>query len=298
MKLDFNQIKVLLVGDFMVDKYIFGSSERQSPEADIPIIVPSKEYIRPGGAGNVAMNLASLGADVTCQGIVGNDLFGKELISLLERNNVKTDYIEKVSNYQTTVKERIYLDSKQLVRIDRENKIEWNPKKRNYTKFDIIILSDYNKGVLQSNWFKKLLNYNLIIDPKKQDFEHYREAHIITPNLKELELAVGMSLNNSKEIINACKKLISNYNINYVVAKRGQKGMIVVGKNGYVNKISAFKVNSIDVTGAGDTVLSVLSLAYFKTRDICVSARLANKAASIAVSNEGTYCIKKDEIKI
>ena len=189
MNLNFSNIKVLLIGDFMIDHYIIGDSDRMSPEAPVPVVVPKKEYSIPGGAGNVAMNLRSMGADVTCIGCVGNDIWGDKLISILKNEGIAIEGISIVDNYPTTLKQRIYSNNKQVLRLDTEKIINWKPDNKtelNYNNYDVIILSDYNKGVINNKWFTEINFRNIIVDPKKDDFSHYSNANIITPNLNEL----------------------------------------------------------------------------------------------------------------
>ena len=147
MNLDFSGVKVLLIGDFMIDHYIIGRSTRMSPEAPVPVVTPEKEYSIPGGAGNVATNLNAMGADITCIGFVGNDNWGEKLLSILDTKGINIQGIEIIDNHSTTVKQRIYSDGKQVARLDTEKIIDWQPNskiKHNYGAYDIVILSDYN----------------------------------------------------------------------------------------------------------------------------------------------------------
>ena len=295
MNFDFSDIKVLLIGDFMIDHYIIGTSNRMSPEAPVPVVVPKKEYSIPGGAGNVAMNLSTMGANVTCVGIVGNDDWGKELLSILNNQGINTDYINIIDNHPTTLKQRVYSNGKQVARIDKEAYLDWNPTEDfDYIDYDVIILSDYNKGVIND------ININadiLIVDPKKDNFSLYLKAHIITPNLNELQRASTIKIKDDESIIDACNELIQKNNFDYIVAKKGNRGMTIVGKNNFLKHISAQFVENPDVTGAGDTVLSVLSIVYAKTQDIELSAKLANAAAAIVVAKPGTAMVTVDELK-
>ncbi len=299
MNLDFSNIKVLLIGDFMVDHYIIGTSNRMSPEAPVPVITPKKEYSIPGGAGNVAMNLCLMGAKVTCIGFVGDDVWGQKLLSILDNEGIKTKGIEIIGNHPTTLKQRIYSDGEQVARLDKEKIIDWKPDcaiKHNYNDYDIIILSDYNKGVLNHLWFNIDSFNNVIVDPKKDNFNHYNGANIITPNLNELQRASKIQIQNDESIVKACKQLIKECSCNYIVAKKGNKGMTIVGKDNFIEHIPAYSVKNPDVTGAGDTVISVLSIAYAKTNDIVLSANLANAAAAKVVGKVGTATVTLDEL--
>ena len=310
MNLDFSDIKVLVIGDFMIDHYIIGESNRMSPEAPVPVVVPKEEYSIPGGAGNVAMNLKLMGADVTCVGCIGNDIWGEKLLSILKNQGINTEKIEIIDDHPTTLKQRIYSDGKQVARLDTEKIINWEIDEDTTDiaeNYDVLILSDYNKGVLHNpNLFLTLIDVSqlspdnrlesIIVDPKKDDFSHYDGVNIITPNLDELQKATKMKIDDNESILKACKKLIEEYGIEYIVAKKGDKGITIVGEDNFVKHIKPHTVENPDVTGAGDTVISALSIAYAKTNDIEFSAKFANAAAAIAVSKAGTASVTFDEI--
>ncbi len=299
MNFDFSNVKVLLIGDFMIDHYIMGKSTRMSPEAPVPVIIPEIEYSIPGGAGNVAMNLASLGANITCLGFVGNDIWGEKLISILNRNKIDTKKIEVIDGHTTTLKKRIFSNNKQISRIDYEKIIDWEGSdinKTSYNDYDIIILSDYNKGALNRSWFKNPSSLKVIVDPKKEDFSHYKDANIITPNLSELEKASKIKITNDQILVRACKNLIKSNNLDYILAKKGARGMTLVGQDNFIKHIKPHKVKKPDVTGAGDTVISVFSLAFTVTKNIELSAKIANAAAAISVSKVGTSTVSLKEL--
>ena len=353
MNLELSGIKVLLIGDFMVDHYIMGKSERMSPEAPVPIVIPKEEYSIPGGAGNVAMNMCTLAGQRTlldminlsikpfifCIGTVGHDAMGTTLLNklnlgVMERKNRMTifhqDSIDTSNimrgdidnslnpvvvsdNYrgsiQTTTKERIYLDGKQIHRLDRESILNQNYNEElndlvtnNIAGKDIIVLSDYNKGVLNENTIPHILseakknNIPVIIDPKKEDFAIYAGADIITPNLNELRRASELHIDDDKSIVEACKELIEKYDFNFIVAKKSERGITIVGKNHFVKHIQAHNVSNPDVTGAGDTVIATLALVYALTKDIEKSTIIANIAAAITVGKSGTATVTIDEI--
>jgi rfaE bifunctional protein kinase chain/domain len=293
--MDFSNTTVLLIGDFMIDHYIMGTSNRISPEAPVPVVIPRKEYSIPGGAGNVAMNLCAMGANVKCLGVVGDDIWGEKLLYILKNKGVNIDHIDTVKDHPTTLKQRIYSNGGQVARLDTEKILEWNPKisEHNLCDFDACIISDYNKGVIKNANIDANI---LIVDPKKDDFSFYQSSHIITPNLNELQRATNIKIESSQSIIDACNELIRKYNFNYIVAKRGDQGMTIVGRENFVKHIKAHNVDNPDVTGAGDTVISALSLAYAKTEDIELAARFANTAAAAAVSKPGTATVTIDEI--
>lgn len=300
MNLNFSNINVLLIGDFMVDSYIFGNSTRQSPEAPVPVIKKEKTHFLPGGAGNVAMNLRSLGANVSCLGYIGNDKSGDVLKNIFKNEGIDSRHLV-VEKIPTTEKKRYFSNDVQILRIDNEEIIQdWKPKSLSKLKmesYDVVILSDYNKGVLNNDWFKNIQSQNIIADPKKNDFSFYSNVKIITPNLNELQRATKIELKNFNSIKKACQEILSKTTLEYIIAKMGEKGMMVVGKNNFFKTIDPHFVARPDVTGAGDTVIAALSLAYAKFGDIETSAKIANAAASIAVSKKGTAVVKIKEIE-
>jgi rfaE bifunctional protein kinase chain/domain len=295
MKLDFSDITIVLAGDFMIDHYIMGTSNRISPEAPVPIVIPKEEYSIPGGAGNVAMNLCAMGANVVCLGTVGDDNWGERLLSLLKNKGINIDGIDIIKNHPTTLKQRIYSNGKQVARLDTEKILDWNPQMsdHNLDNYDACIISDYNKGAANNI---KLDIETLIVDPKKDDFSVYKNAHIITPNLNELQRATKIKIQDDQSIVVACNELIGKHNFDYIVAKKGNQGMTIVGQDNFVKHIKAHSVKNPDVTGAGDTVIAVLSVVYAKTKDIELAAKIANTAAAIVVAKPGTATVIIDEI--
>ncbi len=309
MNIDFSKTKVLVIGDLMLDHYIIGESNRMSPEAPVPVIVPIKKYSTPGGAANVALNLFGMKTNISCIGIVGNDLWGKELINTLNNHNIDTSGIIISESFPTTLKKRIYLNEKQLIRIDEE-KIDYSYESNIkqlvsdvLKNFDVIILSDYNKGVLSNNVIKHVLNlanqYHIpvVVDPKKDDFSSYRGANIVTPNLYEFNKASNIDIQDENSIILSARDLIKKNKFEYIVLTKGEKGMTIIGKD-FKKDIEANYVENSDVTGAGDTVVSVLAVLYSQTKDIELSAYIANIAAAHVVSKTGTAYISLSDLEL
>ena len=297
MNLDFSNIKVLVVGDFMIDHYIIGESNRMSPEAPVPVVVPKKEYVIPGGAGNVAMNMSSLGAQVSCVGVIGDDSWGEKLLSILNERGIDSTYIDKIKDFKTTLKQRIYSNDKQIARIDNEEilKQKCSFMDEKFNNYDVIILSDYNKGVLTTNWFQKPENVTVFLDPKKS-FINFNQCDIITPNLNELKQLSGNNIISEEDIKESCKMILNKYNLKYIIAKRGDEGITIIGNNDYVKHLKAKFVEAPDVTGAGDTVISSISLAFAVTNNIEKSAEFAIYSSALAVSKLGTATVTIDEI--
>lgn len=301
MNLDFSDIKVLLIGDFMIDYYVMGNSNRMSPEAPVPVVMLENEYFIPGGAGNVAMNLSKMGSKVTCMGAVGKDIYGEKLLQILNSNNVNTEYVEVLENHTTTLKQRIYSNGVQIARVDNEKLLYWSPKvleKINYTDYNIIILSDYNKGTLMLPWFIKPKGINVVLDPKNKCWDHlFMHSNIITPNLNELEVLSEISISGNDSIITACNKLIEKNDFDYIVAKKGDRGITIVGKQKFIKHLEPYSVVNPDVTGAGDTVIAAFSIAYAKTQDVEFSSKFANAAAATVVGKIGTATANVKEIE-
>ncbi len=297
MSYDFSKLKVLVIGDFMIDEYIFGSSKRMSPEAPVPVLIPEATQVLPGGAGNVALNLHALGANVSCLGYVGNDNAGNKLMQILNEKKINTEQLF-LTDYKTTIKKRFISNDKQMLRVDSEEIVnDWIPNiSYDFSNYDLIILSDYNKGVLNNDWFTRINFKNIFVDPKKDNFSFYSNCSIITPNLKELEQASKKTINNDKELVDACMKILDHSNFKYIVAKKSERGMSIVGSDGLIEHIDAHKVLNADVTGAGDTVISTFSLVYSLSNDVIEAAKIANIAASIVVNKTGTATVTIEEI--
>jgi D-glycero-beta-D-manno-heptose-7-phosphate kinase len=291
-------VNALVIGDFMVDYYQIGSSTRMSPEAPVPIVNQSSKVIVPGGAGNVAINLKNLGVNVSCIGCVGNDYWGNKLRKILQNAEIDINNLEQKTNHITTLKQRIISNNSQILRVDNERILEdWVPKNKiNYEKFDIIILSDYNKGIFNLDWFNPK-NIDVILDPKCVRKELFKSCSIITPNLNELSyLTDSRELNNRESVITASKVLIDKYRFKYVIAKQGSKGMSLIGRDKSIHNINAYDIQPYDVTGAGDTVISTFSAFYAFTKNVKVSTYIANIAAAIVVSKQGTNRLTLQEL--
>jgi len=241
------------------------------------------------------MNLSAMGENVVCLGTVGDDNWGERLLSLLKNKGINIDGIDIIKNHPTTLKQRIYSNGKQVARLDTEKILDWNPQMsdHNLDNYDACIISDYNKGAANNI---KLDIETLIVDPKKDDFSVYKNAHIITPNLNELQRATKIKIQDDQSIVVACNELIGKHNFDYIVAKKGNQGMTIVGQDNFVKHIKAHSVKNPDVTGAGDTVIAVLSVVYAKTKDIELAAKIANTAAAIVVAKPGTATVIIDEI--
>ena len=306
----FKKTKVFLIGDIMLDQYIFGNVNRISPEAPVPIFLKDKSKEMLGGSGNVLSNLISLGTNTFYLSIVGKDdnaLKVRKLLNKLKPNNY---YLLSEKKRKTTVKTRFIVNSQQIIRVDEEDSafINKNLEDRLIKKIDsyitgkdVVIISDYNKGIITERISKYVikksnaLNIPVIIDPKNEDFNIYRNATLITPNQLEASKVTKMKAQSDKDAEACGKTIIKKYNINKVLITRGEKGLLLVSKKASVHSPTAAK-EVFDVSGAGDTVLAVIAACYPNKIAEKKILSLANKAAGKVVAKIGTSTISIDEL--
>ncbi|HHP0339594.1 TPA: D-glycero-beta-D-manno-heptose-7-phosphate kinase [Campylobacter lari subsp. concheus] len=292
--------KILVVGDFMVDHYIWCDCTRISPEAPVMVMKSQKEDKRLGGAGNVYANLKSLGAEVFALGLVGDDESGR---FLKENLNAKL-LVEK--DRKTPLKSRVLSHSQQVLRLDDENDFDTKLEDeviKEYKKiakdYDAIILSDYAKGVLTSKVTKALIEYAntlnlpILIDPKGSDFSKYQNATLLTPNKKEATLALGIEKIDNLE--KALKKLKDDLNLTYSIITLSEEGIALFDEKLHIIPAKALEV--YDVTGAGDSVIAMLAYALALKVDIAKACELANDAAAVVVAKVGSVSVSLEEIK-
>ena len=303
---------ILVIGDVMLDRYFFGISKRISPEAPIPILLKKDEKIVLGGAANVAINIKKAKQKVTILSVVGDDEKGKMLIKLLDENSIDSSLIIKDKERCTCVKNRfIGQNNIQMFRFDEEVteqiSLRTNEKilktlEENISKYDLVVISDYNKGLLNFLNTSKMIemanknNIKTIIDIKEPKYEKYKNAYIIKPNVSELQDITKMKVDNEKEIEKASKTLLENTNCKYVLTTRGKDGMMLVSNDGVTN-IKCESREVYDVTGAGDTVISYLATGISNNISLLDSIQIANYAAGVGVSKMGTYAVTINEIK-
>ena len=301
------QYSILVVGDLMIDHYVMGKCNRISPEAPVQVVeVNSEKYIL-GGAGNVVNNLLSLGANVSIASVIGKDENGVWLEEKLKNKNI--NLILAKENRPTTKKSRIIASHQQIVRVDKEEKKDISNQsienilsqiQTQIQKFDVIILSDYAKGVLTKELSQKIIklakshNIPVFVDPKK-DYEKYEGATLITPNKKEASEATNISIENEESLLKAGKLLREKYKLNKVLITLSEEGMAIFEDE--LSKIPTVAKEVYDVTGAGDTVIATLSYFYAKTKDIKISAHYANIAAGIVVGKLGSATTTLEEIE-
>ena len=301
----FKKKNILVVGDIMLDKYSHGSVSRVSPEAPVPIVDIKKTIYKPGGASNVAQNLSALGMNVTLLGITGDDAELKELIKVLRHTSIKFDPVKDLS-IRTTLKSRIIGNDQQLMRLDHEDRNKSNMHSELYKKVikyaknsDLIIMSDYDKGSVKPIAsdiisFANKKNIKVIIDPKGTDYSIYENAYIVKPNELEFSMIMG-KINNKKDMMAKGKKLKKDLQLDALLLTLGKNGMVLFSKDSVLTFPTSQK-DVYDVTGAGDTVISVLAAALASNKTLKKSCELANIAAGLSIQHLGTVSISKSDI--
>lgn len=308
----FDKVRILVVGDMMLDQFIQATVSRISPEAPVPIAEVVSEVFKPGGTANTINNIRSLGGSIIPVGIIGDDAEGKKLINLITDKEMDKDCVLVDSSRPTTVKTRIVADGQQIVRVDREKTESIDYKhtrkivdfvKENIDYINAIVISDYDKGVITGKLLENLIplakKYNkpVIADPKVAHFLDYKGVRVVTPNVKEASIATGTRFINETSVINMGQWILTRVDCDAVLITRGKDGMSLFEKEGKVTHIPAIAKEVYDVTGAGDTVTSVVALALAAGTDMLQAAILANSAASVVVSKIGTATLTRDELK-
>jgi len=302
---NFRDKRVLVLGDVMLDRYIWGDVSRISPEAPIPVVEVKRDTSCLGGAGNVSHNLERLGAFPLLAGIVGNDPEGEWI-----RQNVSDSRgIFAIPGRPTTVKTRIIAHHQQVVRVDLEKKQPVSPEVENQilefiqsSNCDGIIISDYNKGMLVESLVKRTLSFAserkipVFVDPKIENFDLFSPVTLIAPNHHEAEKIVHHECSSDTQIEKAGQKILSLISAQYLILKRGELGISVFEKGKKASHIPAISKEVYDVTGAGDTVIATAALALLSGSTIEEAAILANTAAGIVVGKIGTATLTPDEL--
>lgn len=314
----FSGAKVLVVGDLMVDHFIWGKVSRVSPEAPVPVVEVARENLMLGGSGNVLNNIVSAGGKVLTTGVIGADEMGRWLISALQRMNVDTGGVIVEKERPTTVKTRIVAHSQQMVRFDRESRDLVHPKsvERMIRYIEsvsdglrAIVISDYMKGVVSQvllDGIRKIAaekDILVFVDPKKNDFSLYKGFDVITPNHHEALRALGMDRPDDLKISSRTGALeigdiiLEKFCFRAVLITRGEEGMDLFEQRKEPMHIPAVAREVYDVTGAGDTVIGVFSLAMASGASFREAAVLANHAAGIVVGKVGTATVSQSELK-
>lgn len=310
----FSGLKALIVGDVMIDSYIWGKVDRISPEAPVPVISITNKEIRLGGAANVAKNIAALGATPLLCSVVGNDHDGKSLIDLMNTRGMDTRGMVRSEERITTVKERMLSSSQQLLRIDRETTKSLNKldkvdllKKIEHLigEADVVIFEDYDKGVLDRRLIKSIVELAndhgipTTVDPKKKNFLSYENVTLFKPNLKEIKEGLKLDFRNDDEIAiaEASKSLRGKMAVEKVFITRSEFG-VYISSNEHQHFIPAHVRSISDVSGAGDTVISTASLCLALGLPDKVIAELSNLAGGLVCEHLGVVSINKEELLI
>ena len=307
----FSNKKILVIGDVMLDKYIWGEVSRVSPEAPVQVVKVDKESYAPGGAANVASNVASLNGTTYMIGLVGDDSANKMLISELKNRQINTEGMVEDKNRPTIQKVRVIGKGQQLLRFDYENGdyLDQEMEKKildfvvkRIQNIDAIIISDYAKGIITKNLAEQLIKLAnekkkvIIIDPKPKHKDFYKNATLITPNNDEACEMLNVEEKDDNALINVGKKLLEDLNSPLIIT-RGEKGMAIFEKNSEITNIPTKAKEVYDIVGAGDTVVATLALALASNATLKEAATIANYAAGVTVGKVGTSTTTIEEIK-
>ncbi|OPL15740.1 MAG: hypothetical protein AVO39_07215 [delta proteobacterium MLS_D] len=307
----FPSARVFVVGDIIVDQFIWGKVSRISPEAPVPVVRVTSESLLLGGAANVLNNIYSLGGAAFIAGVTGRDEMGGWLRKCLEEMKVDAGGIIVKENRPTSVKTRVIAHNQQVVRFDRENRDPLLQKDRRkiirYLQslrddIGVIVVSDYNKGIVNAELLEEITavakqsGIPIFVDPKQNGFSLYRGCDLITPNLTEASLALGEEMQSHDELVQGGLRLTGDYGFASLLITRGEEGMTLFEENGNITDIPAVAKEVYDVTGAGDTVIGIFALAVAAGASSQEAAVLANRAAGVAVGKVGTATVKPEEL--
>lgn len=308
----FDQACVLVVGDVMLDEFVWGTVSRISPEAPVPVVWVNRESFMPGGASNVANNLASLGAKAIISGIIGDDQKGKILRNEIMKRGVDGSGLIADSTRPTTIKTRVIAQHQQVVRIDKEKVTEISERILNeliifinskIKEVDAVIIEDYGKGLISPRLLRRImplarrLNKIVTVDPKEEHFSYYKGVTAITPNRSEAENMVGFKIKNDEILFRAGQRILKRLNCKTVLITLGENGMALFKKwRSRPLHIPTVAQEVFDVSGAGDTVISVFTLALCCGATAVDAAHIANCAAGIVVGKVGIATVTKEEL--
>lgn len=308
---EFSRLNVLVFGDVMLDRYWWGSVDRISPEAPVPVVRLNKTTVTAGGAANVAANVSALGASVMLFGAIGNDEGGAMFPDILAKSGISDDHLIKLNDRPTTVKTRVVAHSQQIVRLDQESEGEFNAAEESIVQerlesklaeADIIVISDYAKGVLTNDLLKFVIDFGktndikILVDPKGKDYQKYRGATLLTPNRKEAAEACKLEENGQRVVEIAGEQLLREVETDAILITQGEDGVTLFQDGVAPLHIEALPRDVYDVTGAGDTFIATVAVALGSGKTLEESARLANIAAGIVIEQIGTTVINRTEL--
>lgn len=306
----FSRARILVIGDLIMDHFIWGKVKRISPEAPVPVVEVTSESIMLGGSANVVNNIHSLGGRSLVTGVIGSDTDGRKLTALLKEKGIPTEGLISDDKRPTTIKTRIIAHNQQVVRFDRERRDKIDPEatdrviryiKRAVKGADIVIVSDYAKGLITQHLMDEMnslcltLGKPVAVDPKVEHFDFYKKVTIVTPNNLEASLASGVEMDSEEALHRAGEVLFGRLGCKALLVTRGEQGMSLF-EPGRETHIPTVAQEVFDVSGAGDTVISTLALALAAGASFREAAVLANFAAGVVVGKIGTATVTPEEL--
>ncbi len=312
----FNNLRVLVIGDVMVDAYLFGKVERISPEAPVPVVAVQHRSNRPGGAANVALNIKALGAEPILCSVIGKDQKGTEFLDILRSNKLPVNGILESAERITTTKFRVIGNKTQMLRVDEEMTTELNRREKallihrieqilEFDKIDVVVFQDYNKGVISAGLISRIVGLArekkipTVVDPKHKNFLNYRNVDLFKPNLKELFEGINMRFESPgvEQVKNAAIKLQQKIEAELLLVTLSEKGVFIRSRSEENEHLVAAHLRNIaDVSGAGDTVLSVAALCMALKQDAYNIAAISNIAGGLVCEEVGVVPIDKNKL--
>jgi D-glycero-beta-D-manno-heptose-7-phosphate kinase len=311
LKKGFEGKRIAIIGDMMLDCYFWGEVKRISPEAPVPVVEVGNEFYRFGGAANVALNILKLGGIPVPIGVIGYDSYGTTFTALVKENKIISEGLLIDDTRPTTAKTRVIAHNQHIVRIDKECKDYINARmeekilgfiKDNISSFDAVIFQDYNKGVLTPVLIRNIVkeaharNILVTVDPKFSNFFEYKDVTVFKPNRKEAEDVMGTKIRNEEDLSAAGFTILEKLNAKYVLLTLGEEGIAVFEKDQPVRRMPTKARKVADVSGAGDTVISTLTMALTAGADIVEASYLANYAGGIVCEDVGIVPIDSDKL--
>ncbi len=309
----FKKSRILVIGDFILDQFIWGSVDRISPEAPVPVVNVKRQSYMPGGSLNVANNIHTLGGTVYPCGVIGRDIEGRMLLKVIRREGIETGGIIQDSQRPTALKTRVIAHSQQLVRFDKENSEDVTPEilrkiikfvRQQIARADVLIVEDYGKGVIQPLLLKEISKLAkkykkpVLVDPKEKNFSYYSGLSVVTPNRKEAYAAFQQGFHRKPASLDEVGKgLLKYWKAQAVLVTLGEDGMALFEKDGKITRVPTAAQEVFDVSGAGDTVIGVLSLALAAGANMRQASKLANIAAGVVVAKLGTATVSSQELR-
>lgn len=308
----FRETRILVIGDLMLDEFVWGSVDRISPEAPVPVVWVERESVMPGGAANVAGNIRALGGEVELLGVVGEDEVGHRLLQEVEQQGISTEWIVTDPKRPTTSKSRVIAHHQQVVRIDREGlervggpalESVLRAAQALIPRADGIVIEDYGKGLIQPTLLKAVIRLArrqgkiVTVDPKEEHIASYRGVTALTPNKREASLAAGIPIRDETTLRQAAEKILRKLKPEVLLVTLGEEGMYLFSRDGRKPaRIPTVAREVFDVSGAGDTVIAVFTLARAGGASFLEAAALANAAAGVVVGKVGTATCSPEEL--